>query len=250
MVCLRCQGFDKRIVVGGPEGRGISRARGWPERCSHQRCSGRSRMNAAPAARVSGLHRWGFAIALAAVCGCPRPPLTTEKHPPRDGVPARPSVYFATNRNVDLLFLIDDSSSMRLSQDNLQRNFPVLHDGARGPARRPAQPSRRGHLVGHGRGRRIGGQLRFDAAARTASSSTRRAAAARRPPRSRRDVHLEHRGRRATTPATSRTCSPASPRSASRAAASSTSSRRSCARSAPTAAPRPPRTRASCAPTR
>ena len=83
-------------------------------------------MNAAPAARVSGLHRWGFAIALAAVCGCPRPPLTTEKRPPRDGVPARPSVYFATNRNVDLLFLIDDSSSMRLSQDNLQRNFPVL----------------------------------------------------------------------------------------------------------------------------
>ena len=30
------------------------------------------------------------------------------------------------NRNVDLLFVIDDSSSMRLSQDNLTRNFPVL----------------------------------------------------------------------------------------------------------------------------
>ena len=28
------------------------------------------------------------------------------------------------NRNVDLLFLIDDSSSMRLSQMNLERNFP------------------------------------------------------------------------------------------------------------------------------
>ena len=30
------------------------------------------------------------------------------------------------NRNVDLLFLVDDSSSMRLSQDNLRRNFPVF----------------------------------------------------------------------------------------------------------------------------
>ena len=30
------------------------------------------------------------------------------------------------NRNVDILFVIDDSSSMRLSQDNLLRNFPVL----------------------------------------------------------------------------------------------------------------------------
>ena len=28
------------------------------------------------------------------------------------------------NRNVDMLFLVDDSSSMRLSQDNLNRNFP------------------------------------------------------------------------------------------------------------------------------
>ena len=38
----------------------------------------------------------------------------------------RPSRYLASNRNVDLLFLVDDSSSMRLSQDNLRRNFPVL----------------------------------------------------------------------------------------------------------------------------
>ena len=85
-----------------------------------------------PAARMSGLHRWGFAVALTAVCGCPRPPLTTETHPPidagqdRDTAPVRPNVFFSTNRNVDLMFLIDDSSSMRLSQDNLRRNFPVL----------------------------------------------------------------------------------------------------------------------------
>jgi hypothetical protein len=30
------------------------------------------------------------------------------------------------NRNVDMLFLVDDSSSMRLSQDNLRRNFPTF----------------------------------------------------------------------------------------------------------------------------
>jgi hypothetical protein len=30
------------------------------------------------------------------------------------------------NRNVDMLFMVDNSSSMRLSQDNLNRNFPVF----------------------------------------------------------------------------------------------------------------------------
>jgi hypothetical protein len=38
----------------------------------------------------------------------------------------RTSHYQASNRNVDLLFLVDDSSSMRLSQTNLLRNFPIL----------------------------------------------------------------------------------------------------------------------------
>jgi hypothetical protein len=36
------------------------------------------------------------------------------------------------NRNVDLLFLVDDSSSMRASQDNLLRNFPVLMNALEG----------------------------------------------------------------------------------------------------------------------
>src|SRR4051794_22044220 len=39
---------------------------------------------------------------------------------------AKSTVSLVANRNVDLLFLVDDSSSMRLSQDNLRRNFPVL----------------------------------------------------------------------------------------------------------------------------
>src|SRR5262245_59882095 len=80
-------------------------------------------MIAMPALRWSGLHRWGPVIAVAAVCGCPQRTLPKDRGPV---VPPRPTVYAATNRNVDLLFLIDDSSSMRLSQDNLRRNFPVL----------------------------------------------------------------------------------------------------------------------------
>jgi len=83
-------------------------------------------MVAVSALRWSGLHRWGAVIAFAALCGCPRPPLPTKTEPPPDAGPQRPTLYFATNRNVDLLFLIDDSPSMRLSQDNLRRNFPVL----------------------------------------------------------------------------------------------------------------------------
>ena len=35
-------------------------------------------------------------------------------------------VALTVNRNVDLLFLIDDSSSMKQSQDNLRRNFPAF----------------------------------------------------------------------------------------------------------------------------
>ena len=57
--------------------------------------------------------------------GAPGSPIPSPLPTP---VPIRPrtSRYLASNRNVDLLFLIDDSSSMRLSQDNLTRNFPVL----------------------------------------------------------------------------------------------------------------------------
>ena len=45
------------------------------------------------------------------------------------------------NRNVDLLFLIDDSSSMRLSQANLERNFPTFMTTLRGPAGGPGLPN-------------------------------------------------------------------------------------------------------------
>ena len=58
-----------------------------------------------------------------------RRPTPARRSPTRRLTPSpidRPSRYLASNRNVDLLFLVDDSSSMRLSQDNLRRNFPVL----------------------------------------------------------------------------------------------------------------------------
>jgi hypothetical protein len=74
----------------------------------------------------------GLVIAAAAVvawgCGARslgNPPPDPPPDPAPDPIP-RSSHYLASNRNVDLLFLIDDSSSMRLSQDNLLRNFPVL----------------------------------------------------------------------------------------------------------------------------
>jgi len=61
---------------------------------------------------------------VAAVSGCGARRLPADV--PVGSPAARPLHYQANNRNVDLLFLVDDSSSMRLSQDNLLRNFPVL----------------------------------------------------------------------------------------------------------------------------
>jgi hypothetical protein len=114
-------------------------------------------MKLAGVSRSVRICRWGSLIAVAAaLSGCnPRPfgdPPPTDPQPSgaagatgagghgRDGgagvagsagvvvepLPPRTSHYLASNRNVDLLFLIDDSSSMRLSQENLMRNFPVL----------------------------------------------------------------------------------------------------------------------------
>src|SRR5512138_2421462 len=45
------------------------------------------------------------------------------------------------NRNVDMLFLIDDSSSMRLSQANLERNFPTFMTTLRGMPGGPGLPN-------------------------------------------------------------------------------------------------------------
>ena len=55
-----------------------------------------------------------------------RPPDVDKPDAQPEPDPVRSSHYLASNRNVDLLFLVDDSSSMSLSQDNLRRNFPAL----------------------------------------------------------------------------------------------------------------------------
>jgi hypothetical protein len=50
--------------------------------------------------------------------------------PGGDGVDPQPAVSGAiiTNRNLDVLFMVDDSSSMRLQQTNLLTNFPMFMD--------------------------------------------------------------------------------------------------------------------------
>ena len=139
-----------------------------------------------------------------------------------------------------MLFLVDDSSSMRLSQDNLHRNFPTfmttLAGDAAGVCPTSTSPSSR-RTWARATARSPAATRR--AASRASSSTRPRGTCTASRPRRGRDVHLGHRRPAGTTPATSRTCSPASRRSVRAAAASSTSSPPSCARSAPTGA-RPP----------
>ena len=108
------------------------------------------------------------------------------------------------NRNVDMLFLVDDSSSMRLSQDNLNRNFPAFMTRLMDP---PGLPNIHVAVIssdmGAGDGSVVG--LRFDGrqerhlpvhGARHLHDDR---------PAGRRDLHLEHRRRQPTTPARCRT---------------------------------------------
>ena len=142
------------------------------------------------------------------------------------------------NRNVDMLFLVDDSSSMRLSQDNLNRNFPTfmttLQSAPQGlPNIHVAVIS---SDMGAGDGSVAGcdttggKQGIFQYTPRGTCTASGLAGG--------RDVHLGHRRRQELHRQASRTCSPASRPSVRPAAASSTSSLPSCARSAPTGARR------------
>ena len=72
--------------------------------------------------RVFGWLALAVVVPVLAACGArslERPEIVPEP----TGIGKGPVVL---NRNVDLLFMIDDSSSMRLSQESLLRNFPVL----------------------------------------------------------------------------------------------------------------------------
>ena len=55
---------------------------------------------------------------------------TAELHPPDNDAGVRPNRWIGSfdplHRNVDILFLIDDSSGMALAQNNLIRNFPTF----------------------------------------------------------------------------------------------------------------------------
>src|SRR5436190_19471426 len=51
------------------------------------------------------------------------------------------TVQQSINRNVDLLFMVDNSSSMRLSQTNLLTNFPTFMTTLQGPAGGPGLPN-------------------------------------------------------------------------------------------------------------
>ena len=76
---------------------------------------------ASPSSAVAWL---GLAAFIPSLLGCTDRSLSGPGLTPTVVVDQGPP--FIVNRNVDLLFVIDDSSSMRLSQDNLVRNFPVL----------------------------------------------------------------------------------------------------------------------------
>ena len=167
------------------------------------------------------------------------------------GVPGPTVVTFdqTINRNVDVLFMIDNSSDMVVMQTKLAESFSAYTDALKLiPGGLPnlhlavvssslgagTEPNIRGCAPGGDQGIFQSAQ-RGNAAAPQAASTPARASSSTptAPPR--------------TSRATSPTRSTASPPSAIRAAASSTSSRPCCARSAPTARPHPPRTPASCA---
>jgi len=75
--------------------------------------------------------RWGgLAAALPALWAC-----TTRSLEPPMLKPARDvttTFQETVNRDIDILFLVDNSSSMKLSQNNLLRNFPVFMDVLKG----------------------------------------------------------------------------------------------------------------------
>ena len=117
----------------------------------------------------------------------------------------RPS-HASINRNVDILFLIDDSSSMKLAQDNLLRDFPTFMTRLQDP---PGLPNLHMAVISSDMGAGDGSIAGCDSTGGQAGDLP--VHAARRvhdhEPRSRRHVHPGYRRRHATTRQRSRTCS-------------------------------------------
>ena len=80
------------------------------------------------------------------------------------------------NRDVDVLFMLDDSSNMTVYQEAARRRLLALHEHAQGAARRPAEPPHRGRLVQHGRRARSRASTAARRAAIRASSIRSRSA--------------------------------------------------------------------------
>ena len=176
-------------------------------------------------------------VLVAALAACTPPPDETTTTAP-----------LIANRNLDVLFVVDNSASMRLAQDKLLASFPKFIEVLEGmPGGLPNV-----HIavistdMGAGNGgvtgcSGLGDGGIFQSSARGTCTNTTLTAGARSSPTW---------AGSATTPATSVRCSRASRRWATRAAASSTSWRRWRARWAPTARRRRRRTPAFCARTR
>ena len=101
-------------------------------------------------------------VAVAAGCDRPLPPARTRA--PAAAAPggqAGTGGTFTPTRKVDMLFVIDDSSSVRLLQDNLNRNFPTLMQRLHGSASGLPTCASPCHQR-HGRGRRIYRRLQRD----------------------------------------------------------------------------------------
>ena len=151
---------------------------------------------------------------------------------PDDGLSTPPQVVTprGQNRQADILFMIDDSSSMTLNQASLIANFPILMSTLR--AFPGGLPNLHVAVVTSDLG---AGPRRESATARRAEKAGR---SARRPPappawgRRARSSTSRTTRRPRTTPARSTRRSPASPTWVRRAAASSTRSRRPRSRSA------------------
>ena len=86
----------------------------------------------------------GFAaVLLLAAC----PDREVSELTPDQGKVEYKDIPVTVNRDLDLLFVIDNSGSMGEEQASLRANFPEVHRGARDHSRWPAEhPHRRRHL--------------------------------------------------------------------------------------------------------
>ena len=213
------------IVTGGaaPRRAGAACVGGPRRRCNQRNAAGKSRSYMMPACVVSVRSGDGCHDGWLRVRG--RVGQTPARRTGGRASPLPRPTSRSVNRNVDILFLIDDSSSMGLAQNNLLRDFPTFMT----PLQDPPWAAQRPHgVISSDMGAGDGSIAGCDSTGGKQGifQYTARGDVHDHEPECRRDVHLEHRRRQRTTRARSRTCSIASRRWVRPGAASSTSSRR------------------------